>query len=258
MPSAPLRAGRAPAPDRRSDRPAGRHGSGAVRRGPDWSAVAAGRVVKAGVGLGLAAAVTTVLLDPGPSSAVPPLPGTAASGLAARAESGARVSRDGRRTTLRGVSVAAPLSPAPVAPQRVGLLPVTAVARADAAGSGPAAGPFSVVTYAAQGAALGLGAHAARVYSAVRTAFGITTIGGYRPGDSGDHGTGHAVDIMISSTAQGDAVAAFVQAHASEFHVTYVIWRQRIWFPGTSTWRPMADRGSITANHYDHVHVSVS
>jgi hypothetical protein len=33
-----------------------------------------------------------------------------------------------------------------------------------------------------------------------------------------------------------------------------VIWRQRI-NSGTG-WRAMEDRGSITQNHYDHVHVS--
>ncbi|MEP7157788.1 MAG: SH3 domain-containing protein, partial [Chloroflexota bacterium] len=36
-------------------------------------------------------------------------------------------------------------------------------------------------------------------------------------------------------------------------------WSQRIWSVQRSSegWRPMADRGSTTANHYDHVHVSV-
>jgi hypothetical protein len=38
----------------------------------------------------------------------------------------------------------------------------------------------------------------------------------------------------------------------------YVIWEQKIWDsrnPGAG-WKPMADRGSITQNHYDHVHIS--
>jgi len=39
--------------------------------------------------------------------------------------------------------------------------------------------------------------------------------------------------------------------------VKYIIWRQRIWFPGGS-WKAMADRGGVTANHYDHVHISVT
>ena len=36
--------------------------------------------------------------------------------------------------------------------------------------------------------------------------------------------------------------------------ISYVIWRQRINFG--SGWKPMEDRGSPTANHMDHVHVS--
>ena len=61
---------------------------------------------------------------------------------------------------------------------------------------------------------------------------------------------------MISSKAQGDAVAAFVQAHVSEFNVQYLIWRQRYWEPGRG-WKLMEDRGSPTANHMDHVHVTI-
>ncbi len=78
---------------------------------------------------------------------------------------------------------------------------------------------------------------------------------GYRP-NAGEHSTGQAVDFMISSQSQGDAIAAFVQNHVSEFNVRYIIWRQRYWEPGSS-WDLMEDRGSITQNHYDHVHVTV-
>jgi hypothetical protein len=94
------------------------------------------------------------------------------------------------------------------------------------------------------------------VCSAVQSAFGLRTIGGYRP-NAGEHSTGQAVDFMISGKSQGDAVAAFVQSHAGEFNVKYVIWRQRYWEPGSS-WDPMEDRGSPTANHMDHVHVTVN
>ena len=104
---------------------------------------------------------------------------------------------------------------------------------------------------------LGLTQHGLLVLNAVRDEFPeIHSFGGYRPGDM-DHGSGNAVDTMISSRSQGDAVAAFVMAHASELNVKYVIWRQRIWYP-SGTWRAMEDRGSPTANHYDHVHVSVN
>ncbi len=62
---------------------------------------------------------------------------------------------------------------------------------------------------------------------------------------------------MISGKAQGDAIAAYVQAHVAQFNVKYLIWRQRYWAPGEG-WSAMADRGSTTANHYDHVHVTVN
>ena len=75
--------------------------------------------------------------------------------------------------------------------------------------------------------------------------------------NAGEHSTGQAVDFMITSRSQGDAIAAFVQNHVSEFDVQYIIWRQRYWTPGSS-WELMEDRGSITANHYDHVHVTVN
>ena len=86
----------------------------------------------------------------------------------------------------------------------------------------------------------------------------ITTYGTFRAGDTGDHGAGRAVDIMISG-ATGWEVAEFVRANAGSFGVNYVIFSQKIWSTdrGGEGWRPMEDRGSITANHYDHVHVSV-
>lgn len=110
--------------------------------------------------------------------------------------------------------------------------------------------------YASQAAAIGLGPNASAVYSAVRNQFpDMTNIGGYRAGDPGDHGSGRAVDIMVTG-ARGDQVAAWLQQHAGELNIKYLIWKQRIWNPGGS-WEYMADRGSTTANHYDHVHVSV-
>lgn len=106
-----------------------------------------------------------------------------------------------------------------------------------------------------------LTANARAVYRAVCAAFPgvVSSYGGYRAGSPGDHGTGRAVDIMVSGDP-GLAIARFVQAHAAALHVTYVIYQQKIWLVGnpTSDWRPMADRGSRTANHYDHVHVSVA
>lgn len=105
-----------------------------------------------------------------------------------------------------------------------------------------------------------LTANARAVYRAVCAQFGntVSSFGGYRAGDSGDHGSGRAVDIMVSGDP-GTQIARYVQAHARELNVTYVIYQQHIWLAGhpTSDWDLMEDRGSTTANHYDHVHVSV-
>lgn len=108
----------------------------------------------------------------------------------------------------------------------------------------------------------GLSTNAVAVLRAVNATFPqITDIGGLRSGsDAQDHATGHALDLMTSDKATGDQVAAYLQAHAQELGVHYVIWRQHIWNVQRAGegWRLMADRGSVTANHYDHVHVSVN
>jgi hypothetical protein len=88
--------------------------------------------------------------------------------------------------------------------------------------------------------------------------FGITSIGGYghRP-NATDHDDGLALDFMTKG-ASGNALAAYAMANAKRLGVKYVIWNQRIWSVGRANegWRPMEDRGSATANHKDHVHVS--
>ncbi len=103
----------------------------------------------------------------------------------------------------------------------------------------------------------GLQTNTIKVYRSVCAAFPAVSSWGGRSG-SGDHGAGLALDIMCSGSL-GDAIAAYVRAHAGELGVSEVIWSQRIWTVQRSSegWRPMSDRGSTTANHYDHVHVSV-
>jgi hypothetical protein len=85
----------------------------------------------------------------------------------------------------------------------------------------------------------------------------ITSYGGWDA--HGEHASGKALDIMTSDVALGNAIAAFLQAHASELHIYDILWRQHIWTPvrASEGWRLFADRGSATANHYDHVHASV-
>ena len=106
----------------------------------------------------------------------------------------------------------------------------------------------------------GLVPNAIAVHRAVCAAFPeVTTYGGLRPGDDGEHGTGQALDIMIPDSATGDAIAEFARANAGELGVSEVIWSQQIWTVQRSSegWRWMEDMGSATANHYDHVHVTV-
>ena len=83
----------------------------------------------------------------------------------------------------------------------------------------------------------------------------ITTYGTFR-GD-GEHAEGLAVDIMTSGD-RGWQVAEFVRAHYAELGVNYIMYSQRIWSVERSSegWRYVEDRGSTTANHYDHVHVT--
>lgn len=106
-----------------------------------------------------------------------------------------------------------------------------------------------------------LSSNARAVYRAVCAAYGgsVSSFGGYRAGDDGDHGSGRAVDIMVSG-APGWDIARYVQKNARALGVTYVIYEQKIWMAGDpfDRWKAMEDRGSRTANHYDHVHVSVS
>jgi hypothetical protein len=93
------------------------------------------------------------------------------------------------------------------------------------------------------------------------------TIGCVRhTGDPQDHGTGHACDFMVTTggvmasgaaKSHGDATAAYAIAHASSLGIKYIIWRQRIYDLRSPGWRMMENRGGVTANHFDHVHISV-
>ncbi|WP_374455917.1 hypothetical protein [Nocardioides sp.] len=84
----------------------------------------------------------------------------------------------------------------------------------------------------------------------------ITSYGTWR-GD-GEHGQGRAIDIMTSGET-GWAVANFLRANYSSLGIEYIIFAQNIWSVERAGegWRGMSDRGSTTANHYDHVHVTV-
>ncbi|MGY1695396.1 MULTISPECIES: hypothetical protein [unclassified Geodermatophilus] len=96
--------------------------------------------------------------------------------------------------------------------------------------------------------------HVRPVVADVTATHGVSTVL-TRPGHSPTQQL--AADFMVyADSAKGDAVAQYVIDNAEQFGVEYVIWKQRIFIIGGSGWQAMEDRGSITANHYDHVHVS--
>ncbi|WP_238162789.1 SH3 domain-containing protein [Kribbella capetownensis] len=106
----------------------------------------------------------------------------------------------------------------------------------------------------------GLTQDAIRVHRAVCAKFpDISSYGGLRSGDSGsEHSSGRALDIMVSGS-EGQEVADWLHANYKKLGISQLIWSQHIWTVQRSSegWRSMEDRGSTTANHYDHVHVSV-
>ena len=86
----------------------------------------------------------------------------------------------------------------------------------------------------------------------------VDKIGGVRPDRLPDHPSGHAIDIMVGTDIWlGDRIMADLMARASQFHIRYLIWRETYRNPSGAV-RFMADQGSLTANHYDHVHVTVN
>ncbi|WP_369350797.1 LysM peptidoglycan-binding domain-containing protein [Streptococcus hillyeri] len=109
----------------------------------------------------------------------------------------------------------------------------------------------------------GLKPHVAAYKEEVAGLYGITSFSLYRPGDSGDHGKGLAVDFMVPVGSDlGDQVAQYAIDTMGARNISYIIWEQKFYSPWPSvygpayTWNPMPDRGGVTANHYDHVHVS--
>ncbi|HEV7876183.1 MAG TPA: SH3 domain-containing protein, partial [Nocardioides sp.] len=102
----------------------------------------------------------------------------------------------------------------------------------------------------------GVSPNVVKVHEAVCAAFPeISTYGTFR--SDGEHSQGLAVDIMVSGS-RGQQVADFVRANYSGLGVNYIIYAQQIWSVDRAGegWRSMEDRGSTTANHFDHVHVT--
>lgn len=126
-------------------------------------------------------------------------------------------------------------------------------------GGSSSSGPSSAECPSGSEVESGLTPDAIRVHRALCAEFpDVTSYGGVRSG-SGEHSQGRALDAMVPNSSLGDAIAAWVREHHSQLGVSEVIWAQRIWTVQRSSegWRWMEDRGSDTANHYDHVHVTV-
>jgi peptidoglycan DL-endopeptidase CwlO len=101
---------------------------------------------------------------------------------------------------------------------------------------------------------------------AVRKRFSLPySVGCYRAAnDGGEHPLGRACDFMMSAGGSmpsaahirlGDEIAAWAIKNKAKLGVKYVIWRQRI--NHGSGWRAMSNRGGVTANHFDHPHISM-
>ncbi|GAA1910290.1 SH3 domain-containing protein [Nocardioides marmoribigeumensis] len=133
-----------------------------------------------------------------------------------------------------------------------------APAPATASGAAPAGGISGAPCPDGSGTESGITSNAVVMFRAVCDAFpALTTYGGYDA--HGEHADGRAVDFMVSDSGLGSAVAEWARANAGALHIRTIIWSQRIWTPERSAegWRSMSDRGSATANHFDHVHISV-
>ena len=135
---------------------------------------------------------------------------------------------------------------------------------ASATYTAPAAPDYASIA-ASKSENAGLQPQTAAFKEEVANLFGITSFSGYRPGDSGDHGKGLAIDFMVPvSSALGDQIADYAIQNMASRGISYIIWKQRFYAPYDSkygpayTWNPMPDRGSVTENHYDHVHVSMN
>jgi hypothetical protein len=106
----------------------------------------------------------------------------------------------------------------------------------------------------------GLTGDAIRVHRALCARYPqVTSYGGMRADSASYHSSGRAVDAMISNQQVGWDMARWLRANARRLGISEIIYAQRIWTVqrGGEGWRPMGDRGSVSANHFDHVHISV-
>ena len=116
------------------------------------------------------------------------------------------------------------------------------------------------------GSTKGLKPNALKVLAAVRRSWPqIKTFGGVRPDALPDHPSGRALDLMLPGYTSragkklGHDLSRWLQKRHSELGINYIIYDQHIWNEERAKdgWRYMAGRGSDSANHKNHVHVTV-
>jgi uncharacterized protein YgiM (DUF1202 family) len=116
------------------------------------------------------------------------------------------------------------------------------------------------------GSTKGLKPNGVKVLNAVRKNWPqIKTIGTVRPDALPDHPSGRALDLMIPNYKSkagkklGHDLSRWLEARHTELGINYIIWDQHIWNVQRDSqgWRSMASRGSDSANHKNHVHVTV-
>ena len=114
----------------------------------------------------------------------------------------------------------------------------------------------------------GLQPHVSQMRAFLMEKFELSVIGGYRAGDSDGthhgHGDGLALDLMLPvGDPKGHVITNYLVENFNEVGVYYIIYEQRFYtkdipniYGPANNWNLMPDRGSITQNHYDHVHIS--
>ncbi len=137
--------------------------------------------------------------------------------------------------------------------------PKPATSSGSSGSSSSPAGVSSAPCPDGSGIEAGLTSGAVKLYRAVCAAFPELTTYGGRDGH-GEHVSGQAIDFMVPNSSLGERVKDYVYAHRADFDLFDIIWSQHIWTIERSSegFRAMSDRGSATANHYDHVHVKVN
>ena len=157
-----------------------------------------------------------------------------------------------RWVTTAFLSVTKPVPPKPRAAART-------VGASGATSSVPATGLSNAPCPDGSGIEAALQPQSVRVYRAVCAAFPELSSYGGQDGH-GEHVNGEAIDFMVPSSSVGERVKAFLYAHHSELDLFDIIWSQHIWTiqRASEGFRPMSDRGSATANHFDHVHIKIN